>query len=294
MCVNIMDEKILEKYRKAGKIASQARELGKSLVKEGAKVLDIAEAVEAKIRELGGEPAFPVNISLNEVAAHYTPTKNDELVVRANDYVKIDVGVHVDGYIGDTAVTVRPAGKDKMIECSEAMLATAIPLFTPGRKISEIGEAIEAVARERGFNVITNLTGHGLEQWNVHANPSIPNVKNNSEEVLVDGQVLACEPFCTSGRGLVKDADPTLIFKFLKDVPVRSQIARKILAFGRKQNGLPFAKRWVGGGTVTELALRELLQRGGLHGYKVLKDSGAVCQTEHTIIVGATPEVTTE
>jgi methionyl aminopeptidase len=244
---NILGNEIFDKYLKAGKIASKARELGASLVQTGVKVEEIAERVEGEIIKLGGGIAFPINISLNDVAAHYTPTQGDELVVKEQDYVKIDVGVHVDGYIGDTAVTVKLDGKDELIECSEKMLATALPLFTPKRRIVEISEVIENVAKEFGFNPVRNLTGHGLEQWNVHAIPAIPNVPVSENSplrnmVLTEGQVVACEPFCTTGRGMVRDVDPALIFKFVRDVPVRDFTARKVLGMAR-DGSMP---RWLG------------------------------------------------
>jgi len=298
-----MEKEILDKYLKAGKIAARGRELGASLVKEGALVVDIAEKVEGEIKKLGGELAFPINISLNNAAAHYTPSLGDELVIERSDYVKIDVGVHVDGYIGDTAVTLCPAGKDDLIKCSEKMLAAAIPLFTPKRRIVEISEAIEGVAKEFGFNPVRNLTGHGLERFNVHAVPSIPNVSVSTNSplrglILTEGQVIACEPFCTTGRGMVKDVEPALIFKWMKDVPVRGFTSRQILSAAKDRwKGLPFAKRWVQkefGGLKAQIALKELVKRGGLHAYKILKDSAPVAQSEHTIIVGEKPLVTTK
>jgi len=297
-----MEKEILENYKRAGEIAAKARDLGASLVNTGVRVEEIAEKVEAEIIKLGGQVAFPINISLNEVAAHYTPSLKDELVVKNGDYVKIDVGVYVDGYIGDTAVTIKSDGKDELIECSEKMLSEAIPLFTPKRRIVEISEVIENVAKEFGFNPIRNLTGHGLEQWNVHAVPAIPNVPVSENSplrnlVLTEGQVVACEPFCTTGRGMVRDVDPALIFKFVRDVPVRDFTARKVLQMAKNEwKGLPFAKRWVQkeyGGLKAQIVLNNLVKLGGLHAYKVLKDSAPVAQSEHTIIVGEKPVVTT-
>lgn len=292
-----MEEEILDKYKRAGKIAGAARKYGEGLIKEGASVLDVAEKIENKIFSLGGEPAFPVNISIDEVAAHYTPTVDDSLTIENENYVKIDIGVHVDGYIGDTAITVRPAGKDELIKCSERMLSNALRLFTPGRKVSEIGEEIESVAKEFGFNVVSNLTGHGLERWNVHSMPSIPNVSTSKNDVLKEGQVFACEPFCTTGRGFVKDSEPALIFKFIKDSPTRLPEGRKLLFLAKtKYHCLPFAKRWVQrelGKLKTEIAIRDLVSKGSLHPYKILKDSRPVAQTEHTIIVKEKPIVTT-
>ncbi|TRZ54185.1 type II methionyl aminopeptidase [archaeon] len=297
--VIIMDKQILDKYLHAGRIAKETLDYGKALVKDGAGVLEIAEAIEKKIFELGGKPAFPVNIGINETAAHFTPVLQSRDIIKAEDYVKLDLGVHIDGYIADTAVTIRSAGKDKMILCSEKMLDAALPFFVPGGKLSEIGEAIENVSKEFGFNPIRNLTGHGLKQYDLHAGTNVYNVKNSSKKILEAGGVYAIEPFCTTGTGLVKDSEPALIFMWLADKPVRSAEARKILELAKnKYNGLPFAKRWLEKSfspLKLNLAINELSRIGALHAFAQLKEvSGKpVAQSEHTVIVAEKPIVTT-
>lgn len=295
-----MIPEILEKYKKAGKTAAQVRDYGKGLIKEGISVLELAEAIEKKIFELGAKPAFPINISINEVAAHYSPVMQDETTIKAEDYVKLDVGVHVDGYIGDTACTIRLAGKDELIKCSEKMLETALPLFKPGIAIAGIGAAIENVAKGFGFNPIRNLTGHGLDQYNLHAGVTIPNIKIASEKILQEGEVYAVEPFCTSGAGFVKESEPTLIFRWIADRPVRSSEARKILEIAKNEfDRLPFAKRWLQKRFTqfkVELALKQLLAVNALHSYQQLKEVSAkpVAQAEHTVIVAKEPIITTK
>ncbi len=294
-----MDKPILEKYIQAGKIAKEVLEYGKALVKDGTGVLEIAEAIEKNIFELGGKPAFPINIGINETAAHFTPVLQSKETIKAGDYVKLDLGVHIDGYIADTAVTIRPAGKDNMILCSEKMLESALPLFVPGGKLSEVGEAIENVSKEFGFNPVRNLTGHGLEQYDLHAGTNVYNVKNSSNKKLEEGEVYAIEPFCTTGTGLVKDSEPALIFMWVADKPVRSAEARKILELAKtKYSGLPFAKRWTEKSfspLKLNLAINELSRIGALHAFAQLKEvSGKpVAQAEHTVIVAEKPIVTT-
>lgn len=294
-----MDKIILDNYIQAGKIAKETLEYGKNLVKDGASVLKIAEAIEKKIFELGGKPAFPVNICINETAAHFTPVLQSKEIIKAEDYVKLDLGVHIDGYIADTAITIRPAGKDKMILCSEKMLEAALPMFVPGEKLSEIGEAIENVSKEFGFNPVRNLTGHGLKQYDLHAGTNVYNVKNSSSKRLEEGEVYAVEPFCTTGTGLVKDSEPALIFMWLADKPARSAEARKILEMAKtKYNGLPFAKRWIEKNfspLKLSLAINELTRIGALHAFAQLKEvSGKpVAQSEHTVVVADKPIVTT-
>ncbi len=294
-----MEDETLQKYLKAGKIAAEVLKYGRGLVKEGVELVSIAEAIEKKIVTLGGRLAFPVNISINEIAAHYSPTLHDKTVVKATDYIKLDVGVHVDGWIADTATTVRLAGEDELIRCVNKMLATALPMFRPDTSLAEIGEAIENVAKELGFNPVRNLTGHSLGQYDLHAGYVVPNIRTSSGKTITEGEVYAVEPFCTPGGGWVKDAEPPMIFRWIADRPVRLPEARKILRLANSDfSKLPFAKRWVEKQIPLklELALTQAISSGSLHPYNILKESSgaAVAQAEHTVIVADDPIVTTK
>jgi len=294
-----MEREILEKYIRAGEIAARVRDYGCSLVKIDVPVLEIAEKIDKKIAELKAKPAFPVNISINDMAAHYHPVINDKLVIKEEDYVKIDIGVHLDGYIGDTASTARVVGKDDLIICSEKMLGNAIKIIRTGITIGEIGEVIENTAKEFGFNPIRNLTGHSLGHFDVHAGLTIPNIKNDSKYQLREDEVIAIEPFCTNGNGLVKDSGNALIFRWINDRPVRLMESRKILEMSRdKFERLPFAKRWVQkefSPLKVEMSLKELTSINALYGYQPLREvSGKpVAQAEHTLIVKEKPIITT-
>ncbi len=294
-----MEQEILDKYLKAGKIAAEVLNYGCNLVKKAVLVVEIAGKIDKKILELKAKPAFPVNISINDMAAHWHPSLNDKAAIKEGDYVKIDVGVHFDGYIGDTAKTVRLAGKDDLIICSEKMLENAIKIIKTGTTIGEIGETIENTAKEFGFNPIRNLTGHSLDHYDVHAGLTIPNIKNDSKYQLREDEVIAIEPFCTSGSGLVKDSGKALIFRWINDRPTRLIEGRKILEMARERfDRLPFAKRWIQkiiSPLKVELSLKELEAVNALYGYKPLREvSGKpVAQSEHTLIVKEKPIVTT-
>ena len=286
-----MDER--EALIKAGEIARQVKKEVDALVKSGAKLYDIAEFVERRIIELGGKPAFPCNLSLNEVAAHYTPYKGDETVLREGDYLKIDIGVHVDGYIADTAVTYRVGmEEDDLIAASREALENAISVIRAGVKISEIGKAIEETIRGYGFNPIVNLSGHKIERYKLHAGISIPNIYRAADNyVLKEGDVIAIEPFATTGAGQVIEVPPALIFMFVRDRPVRMAQARRLLMhIKREYNGLPFAYRWLQGfmpeGQL-KLALAQLDKVGAIYSYQILREvrGGLVSQFEHTVIV---------
>ncbi len=293
-----MKSDVEEKYVRAGKIANQVLAKGKEMAKPGVLLFDIAERMEKMIRDLGAEPAFPVNLSLNEFAAHYTPFKGDETRIKESDVLKIDVGVHVDGYVADTALTVHFDKKhDKLVEASKAAVDNCIPLMKPGTLLSDISSKIETTIKGFGFNPVSNLTGHGLDQFQLHAEPSVHNVSIKSDYKLKEGQVIALEPFATDGRGIVNDAEPVLIFMFLEERPVRNQDARSIMRFAQKFNGLPFAERWIPIDSLfrTRIALRELREKGVLYDYAPLRETPGcmVSQHEHTVIVRDEPVVTT-
>ena len=294
-----MEREILDKYIEAGKIAAQVLNYAKGIVKEDAHLLDLAEMIEEKIFELKGKPAFPVNLSINEMAAHYHPPVSDKTIIKVEDYVKIDVGVHVDGYIGDTAATVRLIGKDNLIVCSEKMLENAIKVIRPGLTIGELGEVIENTAIEFGFNVIRNLTGHSLDHYDVHSGLIIHNIKNDSKYQLREDEVIAIEPFCTTGNGYVKESGSALIFRWIMDRPTRSPETRRILELARdRYEKLPFAKRWIQNEInpfKAELALKELTVLNAIYDYMPLKEisNKPIAQSEHSVIVKEKPIILT-
>lgn len=296
-----MEEEVIEKYKKAGKIAKEVREWSRELIKEGAKTLDIAEAIEKKIIDLGGEFAFPTTISINSIAAHSTPRINDETVLKRGDVVKVDLGVHIDGFIADTAYTIEVGTSNwkDLIKSSEDAVNAAIKIAKPGVTVSEIGAAVENVINKYNFIPIANLSGHEVNEYDLHAGITIPNFDNSGTTTLEEGMAVAIEPFATNGVGKVIDAKDSEIFKLIENKPVRHPIARKILNYvAEKHQLLPFCKRWVAkgvGGFGIEMGMKELVRIGALHHYPILKEggSGMVSQTEHTIIVLDKPIVTT-
>lgn len=290
-----MEKEVLEKYEKAKSISDSLVLFTKPLLKENTLVFDMAEKIEKKIKELGGGPAFPVNVSINENAAHYTPDINDSLRFKENDLVKIDIGVHVDGYIWDRAFTVCVGRKTHpLIEAAEQGLKEAMKAIQPGAKIFEISEVVESTLEQLGFNPIRNLCGHGLDRYNQHAHFSIPNGRNNIQDEIKPNQALAMEVFATDGAGWVKDSKPVLIFGYVQDRPVRLWEGRRILKAAKTDfNKLPFAKRWLTklGPPISQLkidmALKQLLDVGAIREYPLLKEEsgGLVAQAEETIIL---------
>jgi len=290
-----MDDTIYENYKRAGEIASAAKEYGIDLIKPGASYLDVAQNIEAKILESGAGIAFPVNLSVNELAAHYSPRHDDTLIFKKGNIVKLDVGAHVDGYIADTASTVEVGTNNyqDMIKASSEALNNAIGVIKADVSLSEIGKVIEKTITSFGFKPIDNLTGHSLEQYELHSGISVPNVSNRySKAKLKVGNVLAIEPFATNGAGHVVSGKGSNIY--LCNRSFRSKIIRdrrsKLLfdkMMGRFKT-LPFAQRWCKDILPnSDLALRRLSLLGLVKHYPQLVEAkrGIVTQKEHTVIV---------
>jgi len=296
-----MEKEIIEKYEKAGKIAKEVREFSKSLIFDGSAMLNIAEKIEAKIVELGGKPACPVNLSLNNIAAHHTPKFGDNIFLKKGDLIKVDFSVHVDGYVADTAYTEEIGTTEwkNLIKASKEALDSALKVVKPGITVSEIGAAIEKEIRKYGYVPITDLSGHSLDEYMLHGGLHIPNFDNKSTQVIEEGTVVAIEPFATNGNGGIRDLSEVEIFSIENPKPVRMQIARKILEFAAEEyQTLPFCKRWLikkFGAFGIEAGMKELMKVEALHGYAALKETGngMVSQHEHTVIVLEKPIVTT-
>jgi methionyl aminopeptidase len=278
---------IIDKYLKAGKILSQVRSEAKDRIKVGVSLFEIAEFVENRAIELGADgSAFPCNISRNDEAAHATPIANDESVF-GEDVIKLDLGVYVDGYIADSAITIDLSGNyADLVKASEAGLEAAIDTVRNGVNTAEIGAVIEDTIISHGFKPIVDLSGHGLAQYRHHAPPNIPNRHVSNGVKLKTGDFIAIEPFATDGIGRVFDGSLTEIFQLVRKKPVRLPAARALLKELEQYRTLPFAKRWLKSPQL-DFALIQLEKAGIVHSYPVLKEArgGMVSQCEHTVIV---------
>lgn len=281
-----MNDDIYSAYMEAGKLAKRLREEAASMVVPGASVLELVDTIEQAILDAGGEIAFPLNISINEDAAHDTAGPGDERLFAGGDVVKVDLGVHIDGYVADTAQTVDLGDHALLVEASREALNAAIALVRPGVTTGELGTAIQHEIESRGFRPVANLTGHGLSQYCLHGDPMIPNVAMTGGAVIEEGMVFAIEPFASTGTGMVSDATRTVIYSQTANRGVRLASAKRVLNQIRDRRSLPFSKRWITGDKV-DLALSTLKKNGVIRGYPVLHDipGSYVAQTEHTLIV---------
>ncbi|TLZ63882.1 MAG: type II methionyl aminopeptidase [Methanobacteriota archaeon] len=295
-----MDESVRQKLRLAGKVAAEARTLGVSLCKEGASLLDIAERIERHMRSHGAPPAFPTCLSIDHIAAHYSPVHDDRLTLKRGNVVKLDLGAQVDGYIADTAVSVEIATRNwtELIKASEQALETAIEVCRPKTPTRLIGAAIERAIESYGFKPISNLTGHTIERYNLHAGKSVPNVGGVGDEVVESGDTLAIEPFSTNGAGKVEGRKSGNIYRLLSTREIAPQPLNDFLHQVHEHfKTLPFSERWAYALDAKAPAhLGRLLRAGRIMTYESLVDvgRGIVAQTEHTMIVdGGGVEVTT-
>ena len=174
---------------------------------------------------------FPVNLSINDISAHYTPSHDDE--TKASGLLKVDIGVHIDGFIADTAFSLDLENSDlnkKLIEVSEKALQEAIKIAKPETEIWKIGEKIQETITEQGFSPVRNLSGHQLGQYKIHAGLTIPN-HNNGNETKLDEGAYAIEPFSTDGAGIVYEGKPSGIYRFQGRKAVRDILARKLMDY---------------------------------------------------------------
>lgn len=286
-----MQEDELKKWRTAGKNAAIVLNYAKRITKPEISLLEIAQKVELKIQELKVKCAFPINLSINEIAAHSTPSFNDEET--ANGLLKIDVGISVDGYIGDTALSIdlTPEHKYKeLIKASEEALKEAIKNVKENEEIKNIGKAIQKAISSFGFAPVRNLSGHEIKQYNLHAGLTIPNYDNGSSLRLKKDMIIAIEPFATTGEGIIQDGRQSGIYKFIEKRNVRDSESRKILDFiYNEYNELPFSARWLINkfGSRALISLKMLEQANALHHYRQLveKTKMPVSQAEHTVLV---------
>jgi len=287
------DDETLEYMKRAGEITSIAREYAKTLVKVGIPLLEVTEKIETKIKEHGTGMSFPAQISINKIAAHYCCPVDDKTVFTDKDLVKVDLGAHFNGYVGDTAFSVDLTSNGEyteLIKASFEALQNAIKIIQPGIMVSEIGKVINETIESHGYKPIRNLSGHGVGHYSIHDRPSIPNFDSGDSTPLEKGHVIAIEPFATSGAGLVIEQGIAEVFALTNKKPVRNVVVRNILKDIERYRGLPFTTRWLKQKHPlfkVNFALNELEKIGSITRYPPLveKNQKPVSQAEHTVYV---------
>lgn len=289
-----VDSEIREKYLKAGRIVADTLNQARSLIKPGSKLIDVCSFVEDSIRTQGAVPSFPLNIGVNEDAAHYTSPPDDKRVIPRECVVKLDCGATIEGYPTDMAISI-PVGTDKyqyLIEAAEAGLEKAISMIKPGVNVRDVGKAVEQEITSFGAKVISNLMGHQMKQYNLHAGNEVPNIKTKAVKsyTFKEGDIFALEPFATDGGGYVKNGSDIYIHSLVKKTPknLPQSLTREVNKIWKERRKLPFSLRWYH--RITPVDFKRLKSRGVIRGYPILVEGkgGTVAQAEHTILVTST------
>ena len=284
-----MQESEIQDYKKAGQIAKEVAAYAKSIIKADIPLLEIAQKIHKEIQKQGAKPAFPVNLSINEIAAHYHPTIDDE--TKAQGLLKIDLGIHINGFIADTAFTIDLTSNNEhkeMIQANQQALDNALKIIKDNPTLNEIGKTIQETIEEKGFSPVVNLSGHGLEQHEIHAGITIPNYANDNDNKIKPG-AYAIEPFATTGQGRIYEGPSSNIYALINPKNVRSPKAREILEYVTEEyKTLPFSLREMQEkfGPMARLAIKQMVQEDILHEFPQLieKSHKPVSQAEHTFI----------
>ncbi len=298
-----MTPETLQSILKAGKIASQVRrDTAKKLKTTGFSYLQAMDEAEAQILKLGGKIAW-AQMAVNDVAAHYCPEEDDPATSQEGQLIKVDIGVHIDGYLADNAMTIEVGSSHKYkdhIKAAQNALKAAIKLVQPGIQLWQLGEAQMSEAEALGLTTVKNLSGHTIEQYKVHGGISIPSYNNKDKTEIKANTQIAIEPFVTEGTGLIKEKGQATIFMLEKQRSTRSLYGQRILNLPevKTQNGFPFTTRWLTrslGKSPSLLGLKQLQQDGIIKAYPPLAEvsKGMVAQFEHSMIVGEKTKVYT-
>ena len=286
-----MNPEEIQKWKTAGKLARNALHFGRDLIKAEKSMLNVTEEIELFVKKNGGELAFPTNLAINNVGAHWTPSSKSSEIFCKGDVVKLDVGVHIDGYIGDNALTLEIGSTNytKMIEASREALNAAINVAVAGVNVGIIGHAVQDTIEKYGYRPIANLTGHRIKRYNLHSGVSIPSVRERGGPTLNNGDIVAIEPFVTDGAGRVGGKRNSNIYHLRQIRKVRDEKATELMKeIQERYKGLPFAERWLHEFQDDATKNLQKLMRAGIVSYYPVLDelgNGIVAQSEHTLLI---------
>ena len=288
-----MKESYKQNFIQAGAFAKEVRAFGKSLIQKGASYNDVLKKINQKILDLGAIPAFPPQIALNEVAAHFLTEPGEDLLF-SDQLVKLDVGVCFNGAIGDCAVSIDLSGRHQhIVDAAEAALLAAEKIIKVGLPIREIGKVIEATIISFGLQPVRNLCGHGLGLYRVHTAPLIPNYDDKSKGYVQPGMTFAIEPFATNGKGSIHEKGVSTLFSLLKEKPVPLPFANRLIEKMKTFKALPFSLHDLLSAEFplleTRQALNALVSYGIVGSYPPLVEeaNGFVAQAENSVLVDA-------
>ncbi|KIX08914.1 methionine aminopeptidase, type II [Rhinocladiella mackenziei CBS 650.93] len=314
--LHIQDDEFLNNYRQAAEVHRQVRQWVQHTAKPGKSLNEIAEGIEDGVRALLGhqglEPGdnlkagmgFPTGLPLNNCAAHYTPNPGQkEIVLQADDVMKVDFGVHINGWIVDSAFTVAfDPVYDNLLAAVKDATNTGIKNAGIDARMSDIGSAIQEAmesyevemnGKTLPVKAVRNITGHDIKQYRIHGGKQIPFIKNDDHTKMEEGEVFAIETFGSTGKGYLRD--DTGVYGYGKDpsaprVPLNLASARSVLKTINEHFGtLVFCRRYLErlGLNKYLVGLNSLVSNGILDSYAPLSDvkGSYTAQFEHTILL---------
>jgi methionyl aminopeptidase len=313
-----MNNDFLQEYRQGAEIHRQVRQWAQKNIKPGQSLTEIAEGIEDGVRALTGHPgleegdnikggiAFPTGLNLDHIAAHYSPNAGNKTFLAADNVMKVDFGVHINGRIVDSAFTMSfDPMYDNLLEAVKQATNTGIREAGIDARMGEIGEAIQETMESYEVTIngktypvkpIRNLNGHDIRQWQIHGGKSVPIVKSNDQTKMEEGEVFAIETFGSTGNGYVRDDLECSHYAKRADAPKKDlgvASAKKLLNVINKNFGtLPFCRRYLDrlGQDKYLLGLRTLVDHGIVEDYPPLVDKKGsyTAQWEHTILIRPT------
>ncbi|KAF9787077.1 methionine aminopeptidase 2-like protein [Thelephora terrestris] len=298
--------------RRAAEVHRQVRRAARKFIEPGKSMIEIAEYIENGTRALVEESGlecgvgFPTGLSLNSCAAHYTPNGGDNIVLKQEDVLKVDFGVHVKGRIVDSAFTLTwDHTYDKLLEGVQAATNTGVREAGIDVRLCDIAAAIQETMESYEVEVggkilpvkpIANLSGHSINRYQIHGGKSVQLVKNNDQTKMEEGEYYAIETFGSTGRGhVIEDGECSHYAKIAHapNVPLKLTSAKTLLRTITKEFGtLPFCRRYLDrvGESKYLLALTNLVKQGIVQDYPPLCEAKGVmtAQFEHTLILRPT------
>lgn len=307
------NEKKWEDFRKGAEIHRRVRHKAQTLIQPGMTMVEIADLIENLTRAYAGKVApkeagvgFPTGLSVNHVAAHYTPNTGDKTVLKQDDIMKVDIGVHVNGHICDLAFTLTFNKDEKykpLMDAVREATYTGIKEAGIDVRLNDIGEAIQEVMEsyemeENGkllpVKCIKNLNGHSIGSYEIHAGKTVPIVPNGDMTKMEEGEVYAIETFGSTGHGYVIPEGECSHYGLNKDVShlrVPGDRAQQLMEKINSTFGtLPWCRRYLERETGEDkylLALNQLVRAGIVEDYPPLVDAKGsyTAQYEHTILL---------
>ncbi|KAL2157687.1 hypothetical protein VTH06DRAFT_5170 [Thermothelomyces fergusii] len=313
-----LNSDFLNDYRQAAEVHRQVRQWAQKNIKPGQTLTEIANGIEDAVRALVGHQGleegdaliagmgFPTGLSINHCAAHYTPNAGNKMVLQADDVMKVDFGVHVNGKIVDSAFTMAFNPRyDPLLEAVKAATNEGIKQAGIDARVGEIGGAIQEVMESYEVEIdgttypvksIRNLNGHTILPYSIHGTKSVPIVKSNDTTKMEEGDVFAIETFGSTGNGYVHEEGEVSHYAKRADAPkvdLRLSSAKSLLNVITKNFGtLPFCRRYLDrlGQEKYLLGLNNLVSSGIVEQYPPLVDKKGsyTAQFEHTILIRPT------